>query len=147
MAAIAAEITQNAGTARTVVAVDGQPGTDLEHVAEGLVAAFRQQGVKAMHAAASSTDVDALRAEIVDPFRTIGTDAGVLVLTGTRLLAGAVRPLWRWSMWVERDPDLHVADDDAYAAYLQHDDPKAHASAVLDVSDPEHPRRNWNDAC
>lgn len=146
MQAIASEVAHNAGSSRTVIAIDGQPGVDLERVAAGLVAALEQRGTKAMHAAARSTDADGLRAEVVDPFRTIGTDPGILVVTGTRLLARDVRSLWRWTMWVERDPQLTSADD-AYAEYVRHDDPKASASAVLDVADPDHPRRNWNDAC
>lgn len=147
MAALATEIAGTHGTARTLVAVDGQPGADVRHVADALVQAFSTQGVTAMHADAVSTDVDGLRAEVVDPFRTTGTAAGVLVVTGTRLLATRSRPLWSWTLWVEADPDLRVADDDPYLGYLRQDDPKAHASAVLDTSDPEHPRRNWNDAC
>jgi hypothetical protein len=147
MAALATEITGTHGVTRTLVAVDGQPGADVGHVADALVRAFTEQGVTAMHAAATSTDIDGLRAEVVDPFRTTGTAAGVLVVTGTHLLATKARSLWSWTLWVEADPDLRLADDDPYVAYLRHDDPKGHASAVLDTSDAAHPRRNWNDAC
>ncbi|WIB66154.1 hypothetical protein DEI93_09085 [Curtobacterium sp. MCBD17_035] len=147
MQAIATEVAHNAGAARTVIAVDGGPGVDLERVAASLVAALEQQGVKAMHAAASSTDADGLRAEVVDPFRTIGTDPGILVVTGKRLLSRSVRSLWRWSLWVERDDRSEPRADDPFTTYVRQDDPKGAASAVLDVTDPEHPRRNWADAC
>ncbi|QSB22508.1 hypothetical protein [Curtobacterium sp. 24E2] len=87
MAAIAAEVIAQVGTNRTVIGVDGQDGTDLEHVAATLVAGFEQHGVSAMAAAAPSTDPDTLRAEVVTPFRTTGAGDGVLVVHGHGLLA------------------------------------------------------------
>jgi hypothetical protein len=137
MAAIAAEIVAQAGTNRTVVAVDGTAGADLERVAAGLVTGFRAHGVSAMAAAAPTADADALRTGIVAPFRSTGEGDGVLVVHGRGLLGPGARGLWRFSLWVEREVDR--ADRRA--------DGKAQASAVLDVTDPDHPRRDWNDAC
>jgi hypothetical protein len=137
MAAIATEIEQNVGTARTVLAIDGDDGTDLERVAASLVRAFEAAGVFAMSAAAPSSAIDELRSDIVQPFRSTGAGAGVLVVHGRGLLAAPTRTLWQWTLWVERSADATERGGDA----------KTHASAVLDVSDPEHPRRNWNDAC
>jgi hypothetical protein len=137
MAAIASEVVAQVGTNRTVIAVDGQDGTDLEHVAAALVAGFEQHGVQAMAAAAPSADVDALRSELVTPFRTTGAGEGVLVVHGQGLLAPSTRPLWRWSLWVEQES----------GRLGRRADVKIAASAVLDVTDPEHPRREWNDAC
>ncbi|ROS67108.1 hypothetical protein EDF42_1133 [Curtobacterium sp. PhB172] len=137
MAAIAAEVIAQVGTNRTVIGIDGQDGTDLEHVAATLVAGFEQHGVSAMAAAAPSADPDTLRDEVVAPFRTTGAGDGVLVVHGHGLLAPGVRGLWRWSLWVEQE-----------AGRLERRaDVKIAASAVLDVTDPEHPRREWNDAC
>ncbi|MFB9648045.1 hypothetical protein [Curtobacterium pusillum] len=137
MAAIAAEVIAQVGTNRTVVGVDGQDGTDLERVAAGLVAGFQQHGVSAMAAAAPSSDVDILRADLVTPFRTTGAGAGVLVVHGHGTLAPGARGLWRWSLWVEQES----------GRLERRADVKVAASAVLDVTDPEHPRREWNDAC
>lgn len=137
MAAIAAEVIAQVGTNRTVVGVDGQDGTDLERVAAGLVAGFQQHGVQAMAAAAPSPEVDTLRADLVAPFRSTGEGPGVLVVHGHGVLAKGARGLWRWSLWVEQE-----------AGRLERRaDVKIAASAILDVSDPEHPRREWNDAC
>jgi hypothetical protein len=137
MAAIASEVIAQVGTNRTVVAVDGQDGLDLERVAAALVAGFEQHGVHAMAAAAPSNDADTLRADLVTPFRTTGAGDGVLVVHGAGLLAPGTRSLWRWSLWVEQE-----------AGRLERRaDVKIAASAVLDVTDPEHPRREWNDAC
>ncbi|NQW89392.1 hypothetical protein HQQ88_03665 [Curtobacterium sp. VKM Ac-2861] len=137
MAAIAAEVIAQVGTNRTVIGIDGQDGTDLEHVAATLVAGFEHHGVSAMAATAPSTDPDTLRDEVVAPFRTTGAGDGVLVVHGHGLLAPGVRGLWRWSLWVEQE-----------AGRLERRaDVKIAASAVLDVTDPEHPRREWNDAC
>lgn len=137
MAAIAAEVIAQVGTNRTVVGIDGQDGTDLERAAAGLVAGFQQHGVQAMAAAAPSSDADTLRADLVAPFRSTGEGPGVLVVHGHGVLAHGVRGLWRWSLWVEQED----------GRLERRADVKIAASAILDVSDPEHPRREWNDAC
>jgi len=137
MAAIAAEVIGQVGTNRTVVGIDGQGGIDLERVAAALVAGFAQHGVPAMAAAAPSTDADVLRSDVVTPFRTTGAGDGVLVVHGPGMLAQGVRGLWRWSLWVEQED----------GRLDRRADVKIAASAVLDVTDPEHPRREWNDAC
>ncbi len=137
MAAIAAEAIAQVGTNRTVIGIDGQPGTDLEHVAAALVAGFEQHGVPATAAAAPSASADALRADLVAPFRSTGAGPGVLVVHGHGTLDPGVRGLWRWSMWVEQEQ----------GRLERRADVKIAASAILDVSDPEHPRREWNDAC
>jgi hypothetical protein len=137
MAAIAAEVIAQVGTNRTVVGIDGQDGTDLEHVAAALVAGFEQHGISAMAAAAPSSDVDVLRSDLVTPFRTTGAGDGVLVVHGHGVLGQGARALWRWSMWVEQES----------GRLERRADVKIAASAVLDVTDPEHPRREWNDAC
>jgi hypothetical protein len=137
MAAIAQEVIAQVGTNRTVVGVDGQDGVDLERVAQGLVSGFERHGVSAMAAAAPSADVDDLRSGLVTPFRTTGAGEGVLVVHGHGTLAPGARGLWRWSLWVEQD-----------AGRLERRaDVKIAASAILDVTDPDHPRREWNDAC
>lgn len=137
MAAIAAEVIAQVGTNRTVIAVDGQDGIDLERIAAALVGGFEQHGVHAMAAAAPSTEADVLRADLVTPFRTTGAGDGVLVVHGTGLLAPGTRTLWRWSLWAEQES----------GRLGRRADVKIAASAVLDVTDPEHPRREWNDAC
>lgn len=137
MAAIASEVIAQVGTNRTVVGIDGQDGTDLERVAAALVAGFQQHGVPAMAAAAQSSDVDVLRSDIVTPFRTTGAGEGILVVHGAGLLAPGARGLWRWSLWVEQES----------GRLERRADVKIAASAVLDVTDPDHPRREWNDAC
>ncbi|WP_420367876.1 hypothetical protein [Curtobacterium sp. L1-20] len=137
MAAIAAEVIAQVGTNRTVIGIDGQEGTDLERVASALVEGFKQHGVSAMAAAAPTSDADVLRSDIITPFRTTGAGDGVLVVHGRGVLAHGAHRLWRWSLWVEQED----------GRLERRADVKIAASAVLDVSDPEHPRREWNDAC
>lgn len=137
MLVLAREIVAQAGVARSVIAVDGQPDCDLERVAQALVRALESLEVPAMAAAAPSSDADALRSDIVQPFRSTGAGDGVLVVHGHGLLASAARTLWRWSLWVEQDDGRLEPRADV----------KLHASAIIDASDPDHPRRNWNDAC
>ncbi len=137
MRALAEELVAQAGVARTVVGIDGQVGTDLERVAQALVHALNSMEVSAMAAAAPSPDLDTLRRDVVQPFRSTGAGDGVLVVHGHGVLAEGVRALWRWSLWVEHDDERLAAREPVKIA----------ASAILDVTDPEHPRRNWNDAC
>ena len=140
MAAIAAEAIAQVGTNRTVIGIDGQDGTDLERVAAALVAGFEQHGVSAMAAAAPSADRRrrcAVRPGARRSART-GAGDGVLVVHGHgRPRRPGVRGLWRWSLWVEQES----------GRLERRADVKIAASAVLDVTDPEHPRREWNDAC
>jgi hypothetical protein len=56
---------------------------------------------------------------------------------GHGVLAPTTRTLWRWSLWVEQES----------GRLERRADVKIAASAVLDVTDPDHPRREWNDAC
>jgi len=137
MAAIAAEAIAQVGTNRTVIGVDGQGGVDLERVAASLVAGFERHGVQAMAAAAPSTDVDTLRSDVVVPFRSTGAGDGVLVVHGHGVLSPGTRGLWRWSLWAEQED----------GRLERRADVKIAASANLDVTDPDHPRREWNDAC
>jgi hypothetical protein len=120
-----------------VIGVDGADAASLERVADGLVRAFASRGVPAEAAAAPSADIDRIRADLVTPFRSTGEGDGVLVVYGAGVLGARPRTLWRWSLWVERED----------SALERRADVKTAASAVLDVTDPEHPRRDWNDAC
>jgi hypothetical protein len=134
--ALAREIVQNAGSARTAIGVDGEDGTDLERVASGLVRGIEREGIPAMSAEGETADVEELRRDLVEPFRETGEGPGILVAFGYGMLAQPVRPLWKWTLWVERDGGVAVRED-----------AKVHASAVIDATDPDHPRRNWADAC
>ena len=58
------------------------------------------------------------------------------MLDGRFLLRDRLRELWDFAITVDGDP-LDAADRVAYAA----SDPRDHAAIVVDLADPEHPRR------
>ena len=117
-------------------------------------------------------DVDAFRAEVVDPFRAgrpvpaaggsgLG-DRAVLVVSGIFLHHPAVAPLWHTSAWlampraVARRLDeerLHLGPEvgERWGAAVDRSfallDARKRSQASFDATDPEHPRRVFEDAC
>jgi uridine kinase len=95
-----------------------------------------------------------------------GPRDAVLIVDGVFLLRPELRGIWHWSVWLDVPIDVAAArvaardgtDPDPWAAsntryregqelYLKEADPRAHASAIVDNTDPEHPRRVWADSC
>lgn len=111
-------------------------------------------------------DESALRRVLVDPFRMGGSTAfvtrvfdpardawvepkwltgphdAILVIDGRFLLRERLAGLWDYRIALDGDP-TDPADVLAYAER----DPRLVASAVVDVADPEHPRRRFLDSC
>jgi uridine kinase len=111
-------------------------------------------------------DESALRRVLVEPFRLAGSAAFVtrlfdssrdawvepkwltgpadalLVLDGRFLLRERLSGLWDARIAVDGEP-VDPADRLAYAE----SDPRLAASVVVDLSDPEHPRRRFFDSC
>lgn len=120
-----------------------------------------------------SFDYELLRRVLVEPF-TLGGSAGfvraaydvardipvtmawqtgpqdaTLVMDGQFLSRPELRGLWNFSVWL--DGEVEVADDPripgAFALYVADADPRNRATAIVDNSDPEHPRRLLADSC
>jgi uridine kinase len=112
-------------------------------------------------------DYDLFRRVLVDPFK-LGGSAGfvtaafdaerdqpyesdwktgpqdaTLVVDGPFLNRPELRGLWNWSLWLE------AADEAAGMAepYLATADPRRRATAIVDNTDPDHPRRVFADSC
>lgn len=174
--ALATEILHNYARGRAFVAVDGRDGAAAERFADDLAESLREEGHAAFRASLGAFllpsspggaaadggpegvfDESAFRRELVEPFR-LGGDAGWLsgaaggdhrdddrvtgpadalllvdrALVGRAELAG----LWNYSVWVESSDAGDRSPEE-----------RGRSTAVIDNSDPEHPRRLFDDAC
>lgn len=170
--ALATEIVHNYGRGRVLVAVDGDGSGGAAAFADDLVDAVADEGHAAFRASISAfskrepgaprdsepqLDESLLRRVLVEPFR-LGGSAGwvdrawdadadraiesawvtgpadaLLVVDGAGLSRPGLAGLWHYRVWVTTD-----------GARV---DARATATAVVDNSDPEHPRRQFDDAC
>jgi hypothetical protein len=155
-----------------LVAIDSDGGAGAADLADDLLEAFREQGHAAFRASlegfekrpgeaprdsAPVLDESLFRRVLVEPFRLGGStgwvdrawdsDAdravesawvtgpadAILLVDGTDLSRPGLAGLWHYRVWV-------TGDDSRL-------DARARASAVVDNSDREHPRRRFDDAC
>ncbi|MFP7760750.1 hypothetical protein [Marisediminicola sp. LYQ134] len=164
LAAIVTEILHNYGTGRAIVAVDAADGALSANFATDLAEAFaaRPHAVeRATFAPANSdgtprrpsSDDAALFGEtVVAPFRRASTSPAVLVVDGSFVLDPAVRAKWNFAIWLDGPASSTDGHDgsgpaEALASYLVEARPRASAVAIVDVSDPDHPRRVFADTC
>lgn len=108
-------------------------GIDESVLRRTLVEPFRMAGSTAFVTRA----FDLVRDAWVEPKWRTGPADAILVLDGRFLLRERLRELWDFAIAVEGDP-LDAADRVAYAA----SDPRDVAAIVVDLADPEHPRRS-----
>ncbi len=90
-----------------------------------------------------------------------GPQDATLVVDGAFLHRPELRGLWNWSIWLDADPvvaarrlfELDGAAGqsprypDGQALYVAEVRPRTLASAIVDNTDPEHPRRVFADSC
>ncbi|CAN5319504.1 hypothetical protein BH11ACT5_BH11ACT5_14020 [soil metagenome] len=90
-----------------------------------------------------------------------GPQDATLVVDGAFLNRPELRGLWNWSIWLESSDEQAAArlfeldgaagQSPRYAGgqklYLAEANPRLRASAIVDNSDPEHPRRVFADSC
>ncbi|BDI22067.1 hypothetical protein [Herbiconiux sp. L3-i23] len=140
------EILHNYRSARAIVGVDGVPGADQAAFADDLAEAFRERGSSAVRASAELSHAEEFVDEVAKPFRA-EPGAGVLVVDGTRLHDPTFLPVFAYTIWLtvpHRDP---LPASDEQSAYERRTSPRARATANVDNSDPEHPRRTFADSC
>jgi len=173
--ALATEILHNYAKGRAFVAVDGLADAGQAALADDLAAALVEAGHPAFRAsvgdfllpradagagAASGpapVDGSLLRRALVEPFRlggstawvpaafdserqreveprwVTGPDDALLVVDGEALGRPELAGLWNYTVWVTAGGTRGGL--------------RAGATAVVDVTDPEHPRRVFDDAC
>ena len=102
-----------------------------ESFAEALAGVLRDRSVPVSLAAQGERDEQALRDDLVVSFRAAGAEAVTVVWGGTSLLAERTRGLWHFSVWLIDGEEV----------------PHTAATALVDVTDPEAPRRRLSDYC
>ena len=73
-----------------------------------------------------------------------GPHDAILLVDGTYLGRSELRGLW--NTWIRLEDTAAVADD-AEKLYTAEVDPRTEATIVIDITDPEHPRRRFADSC
>jgi len=169
MEALAAEIAHNYGRGRVIVAVDGSTtawfADDLRvaleqagHVTFRASTADFRRPIEERRAGEEHLDLSLFRRVLIEPFRmagstgfvldaydaerdvavepkwiTAGPDA-ILVVDGPHLHRPELVGNWNYSLWLDDDTET---DQVARPA----------AVAIIDLRDPEHPRRVFADSC
>lgn len=121
---------------------------------------------------ADSFDYELFRRVLIEPFR-LGGSAGfvtaawdvardvpvemawqtapqdaTLVVDGIFLNRPQLRGVWNYSVWLEGgNPSDAPREAGGQALYLAEADPRARATAIVDNSDVDHPRRVFADSC
>ncbi|MFZ7089367.1 hypothetical protein [Curtobacterium sp. RRHDQ10] len=134
---------------RTIIAIDGDSVAAVHTVAAGIREAVIDAGYTVQDESVTSV-ITAMgaRADVAIPFRSDPAGADVLIVTGWGLLQVPARGLWDWTIWastgVVRAP---VRGSGAARAFAERDEPRSAANAIIDVSNPDAPFREWNDTC
>jgi hypothetical protein len=177
LSSLADEFLHNYGRGRAYLAVDGGPLADPVAFAGDLADVLRTGGRGAYVAAAADfatgggvVDADALRDGLVRPFRRPGApfalrpdgdpvadapDDAVLVVAGDGMQAPELRGLWNAVVYLllPDEPlatsggDAGSAAQEAHARYIRQVNPRRAATMIVDVTDPDLPRRVFADSC
>ena len=127
-----------------------------------LVEPFRMGGSTAFVTSAFDVQANAQ----VEPKWITGPDAAILIIDGEFLNRPELRGLWNFSVWLDApaaadrnpdgDPEAHRDGDGhrgeqrytgAQELYRAEANPRSTASAIINNSDPDHPRRVFADSC
>lgn len=138
---------------------------DLATFRRALVEPFRD-GARMPDTGFQLAAFDVARDAPVESRWVTAPEDAVLVVDGIFLHRPELRGLWNWSVWLdvpvdvafarlaERDgsePDFLAETNSRYRRgmdlYLRDGDPRAAASAIVDNTDPQHPRRVFRDFC
>lgn len=125
-----------------------------------LVDPFREGGQTAATTGFQLAAFDVVRDSAVESAWVTAPRDAVLIVDGIFLHRPELRDLWQWSVWLDTpidtayarmavrdgtDPDPRAASNDRYREgheiYLREAHPREAASAIIDNSDPAHPRR------
>lgn len=84
---------------------------------------------------------DAARNQPVEPKWRTGPKDALLIVAGEQLHGPELRGQFNHTIW------LDDGQTDPKSAYVRRSKPATSASAIIDVADPDHPRRVFADSC
>lgn len=148
MAALAAEILHNYARGRVVVAIDGVDDAGQAGFADRLSEAITAAGHGAARASlGNGAEATATLTATVTAFRAdSGAPDGILVVDGTRVNSADLAGLWNFSVWLDGGSP-EAAATTAQERYTREVSPRRIATAIVDNTDEEHPRRRFADSC
>lgn len=115
-----------------LLAVAGADADRSRRAADDLASALTTAGQQVERAHSADGDEETLRNDVIAPFRANDTAGTVLIVSGPATLLGPeARGMWNFTLW-------QLAGDEQ---------PHTIASALVDVTDPEHPTRRFADYC
>ena len=114
-----------------LLAVAGADAERSRRAADDLAAALTAAGQRVERAHSTAGDEDALRTEVIAPFRTDRSDRVLVVSGPASLVSASARGLWNFAIW-------QLAGDEQ---------PHTAASVIVDVTDPDAPTRRFADYC
>lgn len=100
---------------------------------------FRAGGSTSFVLAAFDLGADA---QVQPKWSSAGADA-ILIVDGQFLNRPELAGQWNYSLWLDTGSDPEGAD----ALYASESAPRTKAVAIIDVREPEHPRRQFADSC
>ncbi|WP_144874227.1 hypothetical protein [Microbacterium sp. 1.5R] len=117
---------------KRLLAVAGADAERSRLAADDLAAALTQAGQTVERAHTAEDADEALRADVIAPFRAAAAPGTALIVSGpASLLSEKSRGLWNFTLW-------QLAGDEP---------PHSIASALVDVTDPANPSRRFADYC
>lgn len=128
---IASEFLHLYPTGGRLLAVAGTDAERSRRAADDLAAALTDAGQRVERAHTADGDEDALRTEVIAPFRADRSERVLVVSGPATLLSASARGLWNFAVW-------QLAGDEQ---------PHTAASVIVDVTDPAHPHRRFADFC
>jgi len=128
---IAGEFLHLYPTGGRLLAVAGADADRSRRAADDLAAALTAAGQKVERAHSADGDEEALRADVIAPFRADRSDRVLVVSGPAALVSTGARGLWNYAVW-------QLAGDEQ---------PHTAASVIVDVTDPDAPTRRFADYC
>ncbi|MFS0854106.1 hypothetical protein [Microbacterium sp. 179-I 3D4 NHS] len=128
---IASEFLHLYPTGARLLAVAGADAERSRRAADDLAAALTATGHRVERAHTADGDEEALRSDVIAPFRADRSDRVLIVSGPAALVSASARGLWNFTVW-------QLAGDEQ---------PHTAASVLVDVTDPDAPTRRFADYC
>jgi uridine kinase len=82
-----------------------------------------------------------------EPKWTSGPADAMLIVDGIYLNRPELKGIWNFSIWVEGEQAADGPDAEVEQLYIDEASPRTSATAIIDNTDVEHPRRRFADSC